>query len=79
MNFCEYSDIFGKPREGTHSVRFMNIAMIDLLFTMLAAWLITQYYDYNIWQVFGSLMILSIIVHRIFCVRSTLTMKFFNF
>lgn len=79
MNLCEYSDIFGKAGEGAHSIRFMNIAIIDLAFTILAAWLISKYYDYNVLYVFGILMILSVVFHRLFCVRSTLTMLFFNF
>lgn len=79
MNLCEYSDFFGQVGKGAHSVRFMNIAIIDLALTILAAWLISKYYNYNILYTFGVLMILSIIFHRLFCVRSTLTMMFFTF
>lgn len=79
MNLCEYSDIFGKVGEGAHSIRFMNIAIVDLALTILAAWLISKYYNYNVLYVFGILMILSVIFHRLFCVRTTLTKLFFNF
>lgn len=74
MNLCEYSDIFGKVGKGIHSYRLYNIAMIDLVLTIILSWIISKYYEYNIFIVFGILIIISIIIHRLFCVRSTLTM-----
>ena len=32
---CQYKDIFGKVGEGIHSYRFFNIAIADVLLTIL--------------------------------------------
>ena len=80
MNFlCKYSDIFGKVGEGAHSIRFLNIAIVDTILTLVGAYLIAEYFEqYNIWQAFGILMLLSLVFHRLFCVKSTLTMMVFG-
>lgn len=33
----KYSNIFGKPNEGTHSYRILNIAIVDVFATGLLA------------------------------------------
>ncbi len=79
MNLCQYSDIFGIVGQGIHSYRIFNIAIVDLVFTILGALLISIYYKYNFLLVFIILLILSIILHRLFCVKSTLTMLILPF
>lgn len=76
--FCNYSDVFGKVGEGPHRYRLFNIAIVDLLLTMLLSIFISFYFDYNLLIVFGFLMILSLIFHRLFCVKTTLTLKVFG-
>lgn len=78
MNLCEYSNIFGKVNTGVHSYRLFNIAIVDLLATILVSYVISIYYQYNILYIFGTMMILSIIIHRIFCVKTTLTLNIFG-
>jgi hypothetical protein len=34
---CEYSDIFGKPNQGIHSIRIFDIAIVDVLLTIIVA------------------------------------------
>ena len=64
--FCEYKDIFGKAGEGVHSYRIFNIAIIDVLSTVLVAYLFApKKYFYHV-------LILVIILHRLFCVRTTI-------
>jgi len=46
LYFCKYKDFFGKPKEGAHKHRFMNIAFIDVALTILLAKFI-QYYFYT--------------------------------
>lgn len=36
-----YKDIFGAPNTGIHSYRLFDIAIVDLLFTILVSYLIT--------------------------------------
>ena len=79
MGLCKYKDIFGKVGEGAHSLRFFNIAVVDTVLTFVAAYIINLYLKTNLLVVFIVLIILSIIIHRIFCVETTLTKMFFSF
>ena len=38
--FCEYKDIFGKVGEGVHSYRIFNIAVVDVVSTIIMAYLL---------------------------------------
>lgn len=75
MNLCNYSDIFGKPNEGVHSFRILDIAVVDVVSTFFLAYLINYYYDtlQNVWRDFFILLFLSVLVHKLFCVETTLT------
>ena len=78
MNLCDYKDLFGKPGEGAHSIRIFNIAIVDVLSTILLA--IFIYYllklgfniHISIWWILLICFIAGIIAHRIFCVRTTI-------
>ena len=78
--FCKYKDALGKPKEGVHKYRIMNIAIVDVLATILLAKTI-QYYivpDKNIWLILILCFILGIILHRIFCVKTTIDRLLFG-
>lgn len=79
MSLCKYKDIFGKVGEGAHSLRFFNFAVVDTLLTLVLAYIINLYLKTNFLVVFIVLIIFSIIIHRIFCVETTLTKMFFSF
>ena len=79
MSLCKYKDIFGKVGEGAHSLRFLNFAVVDTLLTFVAAYIINLYLKSNLLVVFIALIILSIAIHRVFCVETTLTKMFFSF
>lgn len=71
--FCEYKDALGKVNQGVHSYRFMNIAIIDVLLTLLGSYLIYRIFpQYSIWLLLLSLFILGVLLHRLFCVRTTI-------
>lgn len=84
MNLCQYRDLFGKPGEGGHSYRIgvgkYNFAIIDILATILGAWIIHYFilgklmgiHYISIWWILAGLFVLGIILHRLFCVRTTL-------
>jgi hypothetical protein len=72
--------MFGKPNEGIHKYRIMNIAIIDVLATILLAKAI-QYYiipQQDIWLILLICFILGIIMHRVFCVRTTIDKLLFR-
>ena len=73
---CHYRHIFGKEKEGIHSYRFMDIAIMDVLFTFIGALLIAYCFKLNIILVFIFLTILGTIIHYIFCVETTITKMF---
>jgi len=70
---CRYKDIFGKPGEGVHKYRLFNIAIVDTVLTIIAAWFIARWLNKSFWIVLIVLLIIGIIVHRLFCVKTTLT------
>ncbi len=85
MNLCRYKDLFGKPGEGAHSYRIFNIAIIDVLATIISAYLIYFILRYglnimciNYWWILLGVFLLGILLHRLFCVRTTIDKLLFN-
>jgi hypothetical protein len=74
-----YKDIFGKVGTGVHSLRLFNIAIIDTLLTFLLAYIINSELKSNLLLIFFLLILASILIHRIFCVETTLTKMVFTF
>ena len=72
--------MLGKPKEGIHSIRYLNIAIIDVLLTILLAKFIQYYFikEKNIWLILFLTFILGIFMHRLFCVRTTIDKLLFS-
>lgn len=69
---CQYKDIFGKVGEGIHSFRIFDISVIDVLVVVILSFIIHDFYpNYKVINILIVLFIIGIIVHRIFCVRTT--------
>jgi hypothetical protein len=77
-NLCQYKDIFGKLGEGVHSYRIFNVAIIDVVFTIIFAVILAKVFKWDIFRTIIGLFILGIIMHRIFCVRTTVDKLLFN-
>ena len=71
MNLCKYKDVFGRPKEGVHSWRIFDIAVVDVTLTLVVAALITWYSQIPLWQTSLALFTAGIVSHRAFCVRTT--------
>ena len=69
---CKYKDMFGKPNEGVHRYRIFNIAVVDVVSTIVVAFLISYFFEYTFWKTLIILFLLGIFFHRIFCVRTTI-------
>ena len=81
FGLCKYKDMFGKPGEGLHAYRVGDIAIIDVLGTLLAAWFIDSSGvagTYNYYQIAAALFVLGIILHRAFCVKTTVDKLLFG-
>lgn len=76
--FCKYRHIFGKEREGIHSIRIFDIAIIDVLLTILTAYFISVYFKYNFIIILLLLFVFGIILHRIFCVKTKVDIILFG-
>ena len=63
FGLCKYKDSLGKPNEGVHSYRVLDIAIVDVIMTLI----IGSIFNFNIFNLF----LLGIISHRLFCVRTT--------
>tara|TARA_B110001450_G_scaffold249237_1_gene266413 strand:- start:610 stop:855 length:246 start_codon:yes stop_codon:yes gene_type:complete len=78
--FCKYKDILGEPKKGLHSYRVFNIAVVDVLFTFILAKFI-QYYimeETEFSLIFVFCLITGIILHRVFCVKTTIDKLLFS-
>ena len=71
MSLCKYKNALGEPNKGIHSYRFMGVAIMDVIMTILAAYLISIFFKYNFIYTTIVLFILGIILNRLFCVRTT--------
>jgi len=76
--FCRYKDIFGKPKEGIHKYRIFGIAIFDLLATIILALCISYFFNISFLFTFIILFLLGIILHKLFCVNTTITKLIFN-
>jgi len=74
---CKYRDSLGKPNQGVHK-HVAGIAIVDLLATILIAFGIAKWRKWNFFYVFGIIMVITIIVHRIFCVNTTINKAIFG-
>ncbi len=70
--FCSFKNSFGKVGEGSHSYRFFDIAIIDVLSIFILAFIIHLFIPkVKYFLILLLLFILGIISHRVFCVRTT--------
>ena len=76
--FLEYSNIFGKPNTGIHSYRIFNFAIVDIILTIIGAFLISYLFNVNFMTCLLILFILGILLHRIFCVNTTINKFIFG-
>ena len=87
MSLCKYKNVLGEPNTGIHSVRVFNIAIFDVLSTVLVGVLFHQYIivewlkmssSIKLWMVLVVFFALGILLHRLFCVRTTVDKMLFD-
>ena len=87
MSLCKYRNIFGEPKTGLHNYRIFNIAVFDVLATLLVSVIIHQviivewlkmYSIIKLWMVIVFMFILGILLHQLFCVRTTVDKLLFD-
>jgi hypothetical protein len=71
--FCKYKNMFGEVGKDIHSYRLFNLAIVDILATIIVAFIIHLIFpNISFIYILLFLFILGIILHRIFCVRTTI-------
>jgi hypothetical protein len=78
MNLCKYKNALGIPGKGIHSYRIFNIAIADVILTLLASYLISYFFKYSFLYTSIFLFLLGIFLHRLFCVKTTVDKILFN-
>lgn len=82
MDLCQYKDVLGVPGKGVHSYRIFNIAIVDVLLTFIFAYLfyycLWDNYDYGYWVYVVLLFVIGIVLHRVFCVKTTIDVMLFG-
>ena len=78
MNLCKYKNILGIPHKGIHSYRFLGLAIADVIMTILLAIVIAYLRKISFFYAFMYLFLLGIILHRLFCVRTTIDKLLFS-
>ena len=58
MNLCKYKNSLGIPGKGVHSYRFLDLAIVDVIMTIIGAILIS--YFFNISLVYTSIFLFLI-------------------
>jgi len=72
MTLCKYKDLFGEIGTGIHSYRIYNIAYLDILVTVVCAYILSKLLKTPFLYTLGWFFILGIIIHRLLCVRTTI-------
>uniref|UniRef100_A0A6C0EYE2 Uncharacterized protein n=1 Tax=viral metagenome TaxID=1070528 RepID=A0A6C0EYE2_9ZZZZ len=87
MSLCKYKNLLGEINTGIHSIRIFNIAIFDTLSTILVAIVFYHIVIVNIlnlsgtiklWMVIVVMFLLGILLHRLFCVRTTIDKLLFK-
>ena len=73
----KYANIFGAPNTGVHAYRLCGIAIVDFAATIIAAYIIAKLISKSFLLVFAVLMVLGIVAHLLFGVKTALNKKLF--
>jgi hypothetical protein len=78
MNLCKYRNALGEPGKGVHSYRLFGVAIVDVIMTILGAYFISYLSGFSFLLTLVTLFVLGIILHKLFCVRTTIDKLIFG-
>ena len=79
MDLCKYRDSLGIPNQGVHSYRLFGVAIVDVVFTIIGAMIISYFSKKSFIFTLIFLFLLGIMLHRLFCVRTTIDKLLFQY
>ena len=74
---CKYKNALGIPGKGIHQHVF-GIAIADCIMTIIGAWLFSTLFHWNFGYTLLGLFIVGIVLHRLFCVSTTIDQILFK-
>lgn len=78
MTLCKYKDALGIPNQGVHSYRIANIALADVGLLLAVSYLISWLCSIRFPLALLISFVIGIVLHRIFCVRTTIDRLLFG-
>jgi len=75
---CQYRHLLGVEGKGAHSYRLAGFAVVDVALTVAAAAVIGYFTGWSFWLILLTLFLLGIVLHRLFCVRTTVDKLLFD-
>lgn len=76
--FCEYKHVLGEPGKGVH-VHLFGVAIMDVLMTIIGSWIIAKTMNWNYAKTLRAVFLSGIVLHRVFCVRTTVDKLLFPY
>ena len=73
---CPFKNILGEPGKGIHSIRVFDIAIVDVLLTVLLAYLTKG--NRNFFVVLLFWFVVGILLHHVFCVKTKIDILIFG-
>ena len=74
MSLCKYKNALGKPKEGIHKYRIFNIAIVDLILTIILSVVISKIFRIKLWISFFEYFVCCLIsfdkVAQFFCFKN---------
>lgn len=78
MDLCKYKNALGIPRQGIHSIRVFDVAIIDVISTIIGAYILARIFRWSFWKTLLGLFLLGVLLHRLFCVKTTVDRLIFG-
>ncbi len=79
---CKYSNLLGEPNKGVHATRISlfgkSFALYDILGTIIGSYILSRYLKKDFWTTLLFVFIAGIILHKLFCVDTTLNKMLFG-
>jgi hypothetical protein len=75
---CARRNIFGAPGTGVHSYRILNLAIVDVIFTIAGAFLLSYFARIQFYKSVTFLFVIGVLLHRFFCVNTTINKLIFG-
>ena len=71
VDLCKYKNALGVPGKGVHSYRLFGVAIVDVIMTLIVSLIISYLFKISFLYVSIFAFALGIILHRLFCVKTT--------